>query len=102
MAVLAIKIAKNCDQIDMLRRFWGDVISSIGHSSPYHLPGCFTYPFRGSPPCAIFHHPDNNKILHSNVLIEAQVGIKLLIQMSAFISSKALEVQKLDVFFFLC
>ena len=23
---------------------------------------------RGSPPCAIFHNPDNKEILHSNVL----------------------------------
>ena len=27
-----------------------------------------TAAYRGSPPCAIFHHPDKKEILHSNVL----------------------------------
>ena len=30
--------------------------------------------YRGSPPCAIFHHPDKKEILHSNVLTKKQVA----------------------------
>ena len=34
----------------------------------FDLPEWFTSAYRGSPPCAIFHNPDNKEILHSNVL----------------------------------
>ena len=75
MAVLAPKMWSKSTPKKIVIRYlrWeaglGEKISSIDHSSPYHLPEWFTFAYyRGSPPCAIFHNPDNKEILHSNVL----------------------------------
>ena len=51
-------------------------ISLIAHFSPWHLPELFSSAYRGSPPCALFHNPDNKEILYSNVLAGAASCIK--------------------------
>ena len=52
----------------------------IGRSPkrPEHLPEWFTSAYRGSPPCAIFRHPDKKEILHSYVLLELHQNYDIL------------------------